>query len=99
MLKLGTMVEYANQVGRIVARTIELHPKYDIMLANGTIRSNVREGDLVVRRQPESPLAAPQLADRQPTHGTLAGSGEATMSMQQAEPSREEPDAGSDRRG
>jgi hypothetical protein len=80
MLKLGTMVEYADQVGRIVARTIELHPKYDIMLANGTIRSNVREGDLVVRRQ-------------------LASSGEASISVQQAEPTREGPDAGSDRRG
>ena len=54
MLKLGTMVEYADQVGRIVARTIELQPKYDIMLANGTIRSYVREVDLIVRRPPES---------------------------------------------
>jgi hypothetical protein len=99
MLKLGTMVDYAGQVGRIVARTIELHPKYDIMLANGTIRSNVRESDLVVRRQPGEQLADSRLADSQPTRGTLASSGEAAMSMQQAEPTTEGPDAGSDRRG
>jgi hypothetical protein len=48
MLKLGTQVEYANQSGRIVGRTIELQPKYDIMLANGTVRSNVRESELVI---------------------------------------------------
>ena len=51
-LKLGTQVEYANQIGRIVGRTIELHPKYDIMLANGTIRPNVRESELVILSQP-----------------------------------------------
>ena len=51
MLKLGTRVEYANQTGRIVGRTIELQPKYDVMLANGTIRSNLREGDLVISEQ------------------------------------------------
>jgi hypothetical protein len=51
MLKLGTRVEYANQAGRIVGRTIELQPKYDVMLANGTIRANLREGDLVISEQ------------------------------------------------
>jgi hypothetical protein len=48
MLKLGTRVEYENQAGRIVGRTFENHPKYDVMLANGAIRPNVREGDLVI---------------------------------------------------
>ena len=52
MLKLGTQVEYANQSGRIVGRTIELQPKYDIMLANGTVRPNVRESELVILTQP-----------------------------------------------
>jgi hypothetical protein len=51
MLKLGTRVEYANQAGRIVGRTIELQPKYDVMLANGTIRANLREGDLLISEQ------------------------------------------------
>jgi len=51
MLKLGTRVEYANLAGRIVGRTIELQPKYDVMLANGTIRANLREGDLVISEQ------------------------------------------------
>ena len=56
MLKLGTRVEYANQSGRIVGRTFEIQPKYDIMLANGTVRPNVREersGD------PSQPAAEP----------------------------------------
>jgi hypothetical protein len=53
MLKLGTRVEYANQRGRIIGRTIELQPKYDVMLANGTVRSNVREGDLIILSQPD----------------------------------------------
>ncbi len=71
MLKLGTRVEYGNQIGRIVGRTIELQPKYDIMLANGTIRSYVREVDLVVR-----PLPAP-------TDDTLAESSAPPMSVGQ----------------
>lgn len=65
MLKLGTRVEYANQTGRIVGRTIELQPKYDIMLANGTIRSYVREGDLVILQQP-----AAESDRRSGTYGT-----------------------------
>jgi hypothetical protein len=52
MLKLGTRIEYANQSGRIIGRTIEFQPKYDIMLANGTVRPNVRESELVILSQP-----------------------------------------------
>ena len=52
MLKLGTRIEYANQSGRIIGRTIEFQPKYDIMLANGTVRPNLRESELVILSQP-----------------------------------------------
>jgi hypothetical protein len=69
MLKLGTQVEYANQSGRIVGRTIELQPKYDIMLANGTVRPNVREGDLVILAQPAS-QPSPEPGRRSGTLGT-----------------------------
>ena len=72
MLKLGTRVEYANQTGRIVGRTIELQPKYDIMLANGTIRSYVREGDLVILQPPAAE------SDRR--SGTFGTSGEPAAS-------------------
>ena len=58
MLKLGTQVEYANQSGRIVGRTIELQPKYDIMLPNGTVRPNVRESELVILAQSAAQPAA-----------------------------------------
>jgi hypothetical protein len=54
MLKLGTRVEYENQAGRIVGRTFENHPKYDVMLASGAVRPNVREGDLVIIPPPEA---------------------------------------------
>ena len=54
MLKLGTRVKYENQTGRIVGRTIERLPKYDVMLASGTVRSNVREGDLVILQHAEA---------------------------------------------
>jgi hypothetical protein len=82
MLKLGTRVEYANQTGRIVGRTIELQPKYDIMLANGTIRSYVREGDLVIL--PQSAAESDRQSDRRRS-GTLGTSGEPATSMRQAQ--------------
>jgi hypothetical protein len=54
MLKLGTRVEYENQTGRIVGRTIEGQPKYDVMLASGAVCPNVREGDLVILQHAEA---------------------------------------------
>ena len=83
MLKLGTRVGYGDQVGRIVGRTIELQPKYDIMLANGTIRSYVREVDLVV-----VPL---------PSDGPLVAETREPMSMQRNDVNEEERDADPDR--
>ncbi|QQP91934.1 hypothetical protein IGS68_12315 [Skermanella sp. TT6] len=83
MLKLGTRVGYGDQVGRIVGRTIELQPKYDIMLANGTIRSYVREVDLVL---------VPLPSDR-----PLVGETRGPMSMRRNDVNEEERDADPDR--
>ena len=83
MLKLGTRVGYGDQVGRIVGRTIELQPKYDIMLANGTIRSYVREVDLVL---------VPLPSDR-----PLVGETHGPMSMRRNDVNEEERDADPDR--
>lgn len=83
MLKLGTRVGYGDQVGRIVGRTIELQPKYDIMLANGTIRSYVREVDLVL---------VPPPSDR-----PLVGETRGPMSMRRNDVNEEERDADPDR--
>ncbi|UEM23502.1 hypothetical protein JL100_012450 [Skermanella mucosa] len=83
MLKLGTRVGYGDQVGRVVGRTIELQPKYDIMLANGTILSYVREVDLVV-----VPL---------PSERSLVGGILEPMSMQRNDENEEEQDADPDR--
>jgi len=87
MLKLGTRVEYANQTGRIVGRTIELQPKYDIMLANGTIRSNVREGDLVIL-----PHSAAESGRRS---GALGTSDDAAISIRHEGCGEGEPECGS----
>jgi hypothetical protein len=101
MLKLGTKVEYANQTGRIVGRTIELQPKYDIMLANGTIRSYVREGDLVILPQLAAESSDRQSDRRRP--GSLGTSGEPATSMGQVQATeqatKEDWNADSDRGG
>jgi hypothetical protein len=92
MLKLGTRVEYANQTGRIVGRTIELQPKYDIMLANGTIRSYVREGDLVILQQP-----AAESDRRSGTYGTSGEPAASTGRVQATGQAEEGWNADSDR--
>ncbi|WP_158045499.1 hypothetical protein [Skermanella pratensis] len=91
MLKLGTRVGYGDQVGRIVGRTIELQPKYDIMLANGTIRSYVREVDLVVVQQ------AMTEREPMPPQGLLVDDDRPPMSMQRNDEKEEERDADPDR--
>jgi hypothetical protein len=48
MLGLGTRVEFANEIGRIVARTFEPEPKYDVMLASGSIRAYLTATDFTV---------------------------------------------------
>lgn len=88
MLKLGTRVGYGDQVGRIVGRTIELQPKYDIMLANGTIRSYVREVDLVV---------VPQAMAEPTREGPLDGGVQPPMSMRRYDVNEEERNADPDR--
>jgi hypothetical protein len=90
MLKLGTRVEYANQSGRIVGRTIELQPKYDIMLANGTVRPNVRESELVILPQP-----AAEPGRRSDALGTT---GEPPTSMAGEQSAEEDWNADTDRR-
>jgi hypothetical protein len=82
MLKLGTRVEYADQSGRIVGRTIELQPKYDIMLANGTVRSNVRESELVILSQ--SAAEPGRRADALGTTGQPSNSMERDQSAEEA---------------
>ena len=84
MLKLGTQVEYANQSGRIVGRTIELQPKYDIMLANGTVRPNVRESELVILTQSAVQPAAEhgRRSDALGTNGQLSTSMEHEQSAE-----------------
>ena len=91
MLKLGTQVEYANQSGRIVGRTIELHPKYDIMLANGTIRPNVRESELVILSQPATEPGR--------RTGALGTSGQPPNSIRHEQSAEEAWNADTDRRG
>jgi hypothetical protein len=61
MLKLGTWVEYEKQTGRIVGRTFEGQPKYDVMLADGSVRPNVREGDLATLPHMEPDLRSEDL--------------------------------------
>jgi hypothetical protein len=90
MLKLGTRVEYANQSGRIVGRTIELQPKYDIMLANGTVRPNVRESELVILSQP-----AAEPGRRSNTLGTTS---QPSNSMEREQSAEEAWNADTDRR-
>jgi hypothetical protein len=90
MLKLGTRVEYANQSGRIVGRTIELQPKYHIMLANGTVRPNVRESELVILPQP-----AAEPGRRSDALGTA---GEPPNSMAGEQSAEEDWNADTDRR-
>jgi hypothetical protein len=90
MLKLGTQVEYANQSGRIVGRTIELQPKYDIMLANGTVRPNVRESELVILAQPA--------AEPERRSDALGTTGQPSNSMEHEQSAEEAWNADTDRR-
>ncbi|EWY36845.1 hypothetical protein N825_23395 [Skermanella stibiiresistens SB22] len=101
MLKLGMKVGLEDQVGRVVGRTIEYQPKYDVMLANGTIRSYVREVDLVVAPQSDGKADAGAEIGVVPTAvgGGLDMAARSSISVQRNDANEEELDADPDRGG
>lgn len=52
MLNLGTTVQYGDQKGKVVGRTIEREPKYDILFADGKIRQYIPEGSIKIADLP-----------------------------------------------